>query len=181
MRYIACFGDSLVEGFPFGPEHSWTASAEKHSGIKILNYGVCGACCDDIFYRMSSAPMPEHVRHLIFFGGANDALEGRMWEHVLRDFEAAAQWALERGYKLGFVLPLISGEEFVNVKLRLLRQHLTDNFGGRNFLLDLQPALESECPGVREAYLDGVHPKASIHEAMGIYAAPLLEKWLAKG
>ena len=52
MKYIACYGDSLVQGFPFGPRYSWTAQVEKLTQIKMLNYGVCGDCCDDIIYRM---------------------------------------------------------------------------------------------------------------------------------
>lgn len=29
MQYIACYGDSLVQGFPFGPRYSWTAEVER--------------------------------------------------------------------------------------------------------------------------------------------------------
>ena len=32
MEYIACYGDSLVQGFPFGVKYSWTALVEKTSG-----------------------------------------------------------------------------------------------------------------------------------------------------
>ena len=32
MQTVACFGDSLIYGFPFGPRISWLAEAEKLTG-----------------------------------------------------------------------------------------------------------------------------------------------------
>ena len=84
MKYIACYGDSLVQGFPFGPRYSWTAQVEKLTQIKMLNYGVCGDCCDDIIYRMRQYALPEYVQHVIFLGGANDILQGRRLEPRLQ-------------------------------------------------------------------------------------------------
>lgn len=66
MKYVACYGDSLVQGFPFGPRYSWTAQVEKLTQIKMLNYGVCGDCCDDIIYRMRQYALPEYVQHVLF-------------------------------------------------------------------------------------------------------------------
>ena len=66
MKYVACYGDSLVQGFPFGPRYSWTAQVEKLTQIKMLNYGVCGDCCDDIIYRMRQYALPEYVHHVLF-------------------------------------------------------------------------------------------------------------------
>ena len=34
MQTVACFGDSLIYGFPFGPRISWLAEAEKLTGDK---------------------------------------------------------------------------------------------------------------------------------------------------
>ena len=64
MKYVACYGDSLVQGFPFGPRYSWTAQVEKLTQIKMLNYGVCGDCCDDIIYRMRQYVLPCASRYL---------------------------------------------------------------------------------------------------------------------
>ncbi|HAT98720.1 MAG TPA: lysophospholipase, partial [Acidaminococcaceae bacterium] len=47
MNTIACFGDSLIEGFPFAQENSWVAQVEKVTELRMLNHGVCGECCDD--------------------------------------------------------------------------------------------------------------------------------------
>ena len=108
MKYVACYGDSLVQGFPFGPRYSWTAQVEKLTQIKMLNYGVCGDCCDDIIYRMRQYALPEYVHHVIFLGGANDILQGRRIEDISRDYKRVLEWCEEKQYSLCVVLPLIT-------------------------------------------------------------------------
>lgn len=66
MQIVACFGDSLIYGFPFGPRISWLAEAEKLTGDKFLNYGVCGDCTDDILSRLKTMPLPAHIKHILF-------------------------------------------------------------------------------------------------------------------
>ena len=106
MKYVACYGDSLVQGFPFGPRYSWTAQVEKLTQIKMLNYGVCGDCCDDIIYRMRQYALPEYVQHVLFLGGANDILQGRRIEDISRDYKRVLKWCEEKHYSLCVVLPL---------------------------------------------------------------------------
>ena len=76
METIACFGDSLIEGFPFAPENSWIAQVQKNTGIRMLNHGICGECCDDIKDRLIWRPLPEDVSHVLFEGGMNDIIQG---------------------------------------------------------------------------------------------------------
>lgn len=66
MQTVACFGDSLIYGFPFGPRISWLAEAEKLTGDKFLNYGVCGDCTDDILSRLKTMTLPAHIKHILF-------------------------------------------------------------------------------------------------------------------
>lgn len=66
MQTVACFGDSLIYGFPFGPRTSWLAEAEKVTGGKFLNYGVCGDCTDDILFRLQTMFLPAHIKHILF-------------------------------------------------------------------------------------------------------------------
>ena len=102
MEYIACYGDSLVQGFPFGNRYSWTAAVEAASAnkIKMLNYGLCGDCCDDILYRMRQYALPEYVQYVLFLGGANDILQGRRLEAILEDYKRLVSWCAEKHYKL---------------------------------------------------------------------------------
>lgn len=177
MYYAACFGDSLIQGFPFGNRASWVASVEAQGQIKMLNYGLCGDCCDDIFQRMEYTLLPEHIRHIIFLGGANDVLERRPLSVILSDIERMYKWCQSKGYHLAIVLPLISSDELLNRHLWDLRQQLELKFKDQTFLLDLQPAIGMDEGTRKKAYLDGVHPTAATYGAMGEYAAPLLLHW----
>lgn len=179
MYYAACFGDSLIQGFPFGPRYSWTAAAEEGTDLRLINYGVCGDCCDDIFYRLRTALLPAHIRHIIFLGGANDLLQQRPQKFILEDVAKMLQWCTEHGYHPCLVLPLISAEAELNRRLEALKQELKKQFAQQAFLLDLQPAIGLTDRERQKAYLDGVHPTASAYRAMGLYAAPLLRQWLS--
>ncbi len=177
MRYLACFGDSLVYGFPFGPEYSWLAHAQAICGIKMLNYGVCGDCCDDILERLRSGTLPEYVRHVLFLGGANDILQRRPHKVILGDLLRAAAWCEARSLRLCLVLPLLSSDPELNVHLAALRQKIQAALRDV-FVLDVQQALGFSADELRGVFLDGVHPTARSYKAMGEYAAPLLEQWL---
>lgn len=180
MQYIACYGDSLVQGFPFGNKYSWTAAVEKTAPIKMLNYGLCGDCCDDILFRMRQYALPGYVQHVLFLGGTNDILQGRRLENILEDYQRLLQWCAEKNYRLCLVLPLLSADDYLNRRLWDLRQSIEQLYAEKALLLDLQPAIGLDAAARKAAYLDGVHPLAKTYEAMGIYAAPILEKWLAE-
>ncbi|MDY4920600.1 MAG: GDSL-type esterase/lipase family protein [Phascolarctobacterium sp.] len=177
MDYIACYGDSLVQGFPFGQRYSWIVAVEKAAPLKMLNYGVCGDCCDDIIYRMRQYPLPEYVQHVLFLGGANDILQGRSLEHIITDYKRLLSFCEEKSYKLCIVLPLLSSDKLMNRHLLNLKQAVSDLCAKRCFLLDLQPSIGSDEKSLKNAYLDGLHPKAPTYEAMGVYAMPYLIKW----
>lgn len=178
MYYAACFGDSLIQGFPFGNRASWVAAVEAQGKIKMLNYGLCGDCCDDIIERMEYTLLPDHIRHIIFLGGANDVLEQRPLKVILNDLDRMYKWCTNKGYSLAIVLPLISSDELLNRCLWDLRQQIELQFKDKALLLDLQPAIGLDAGARKKAYLDGVHPTASTYRAMGEYAAPLLLEWL---
>lgn len=178
MRYIACYGDSLVQGFPFGTKYSWTAQVEKLTNIKMLNYGVCGDCCDDILYRLRQYALPEYVRHILFLGGANDIMQGRKLDAIIYDYKRLLDFCTEKDYKLCIVLPLISSDELLNRYLLNLKQEIVTRFAAQALLLDLQPAIGQTAKERKHVYLDGVHPTAATYEVMGAYAAPFLQKWV---
>lgn len=178
MYYLACFGDSLIQGFPFGNKASWVAELEATDEIKALNYGLCGDCTDDIFDRLRMLYLPENVRHILFLGGANDILQGVPEKFTLEVFRKLIAWCDAKNYKLCIVLPLISSDDFLNRKLLNLRQELQMKFKDKVYLLDLQPAIGLDAGTRAKAYLDGVHPTVGTYKNMGAYARPLLLEWL---
>lgn len=175
---LACFGDSLVYGFPFSPDFSWTAALEEKYGIKIINEGICGAITGEILDNMRYVPLPEGVKQVLFFGGANDIIQGVPKKFILETIEKVKKLAAEKGWQLCLVLPLLSGEESANDTIRELREELSRGTGA--FILDLQPALGTSEEDLRNTYFDGWHPKAKVYEKMGEYAGPILLEWLKK-
>lgn len=180
MQYIACYGDSLVQGFPYGPKYSWTAKVEALKNIKMLNYGVCGDCCDDIMYRLRQYALPEYVRHILFLGGANDVLQGRRLEAIMYDYERLFSFCQEKNYKLCIVLPFVSTEQALNRLLLDLRQEIAYRYADKAFLLDVQSSIGLDALARAKAYVDGLHPKAATYEAIGTYAAERLQTWVNK-
>lgn len=177
LKNILCFGDSLIEGFPFGKECSWCAEAESGGDFRLLNYGVCGECCDDILWRLEHIRLPNQVDGLIFLGGANDVLCGRSAQESVGNIDRAAAWAQEKGWPFAVVLPLISDDLLLNAGLK----KLTDLLKQRDyFFIDLQPGISYGADELARAYVDGVHPTAATYRKMGEVARPQIEKWLTK-
>ncbi len=174
MYYLVCYGDSLIEGFPFGPSYSWTKVLESTGELKTYNYGVCGECTDDILERMQRYPLPEYVHHVLFLGGANDIIEGTPLKFTVGVIGKMLRWCQEKHYELCLVLPLSSSDAELQRRLLKLRDELEQRYGEQCFLLDLAPAMGTE----PSAYLDGVHPTVATYQRMGDYARPLLLEWL---
>lgn len=93
MKRIFCFGDSLIQGFPYNSEYSWIKTVEKETGIQMLNYGVCGECCDEIFYRMNHNFRADNCTHVLFFGGMNDIIQGKPLKFILEDLTQVVAWS----------------------------------------------------------------------------------------
>ena len=178
MHYIACYGDSLIQGFPYGPKYSWTAQVEQLTQLKMLNYGICGECCDDIVFRVRQYALPAYVKHILFLGGANDILQGRKLEAVMDDYKRLLAFCEEKQYQLCIVLPFISADAYLNRQLLNLKQELVMHYAHKALLLDVQSAIGLDAGARKKAYLDGVHPLAKVYTAIGEYAAPILQKWV---
>jgi len=177
--YIACFGDSLIYGFPFGKAHSWLAKVNLLArGVMLLNYGECGMTCDSILEKMKYTVLPAKVQMIIFLGGTNDLLQNRPLKVILSDVEKALIWATDLHYDFGLVLPWLIAENNINEKVRELRTQLVSRFDTNCHIFDFQPAIGLTQQELTFNYWDGLHPKANTYEKIGEYAKPLIEKWL---
>lgn len=177
MKIVGCFGDSLIYGFPFGPQASWLKEVENITGHKLINYGVCGDCCDDILEHLKHTPLPDAVIHILVLGGVNDLIQKRPIECVLSDLTKIEAYCQNCDLKLVFILPWLTDEVELNVKIEKLRVVIKSEFQNKTLLLDLQQAIETvKLSG--KPYLDGVHPKRDTYKTIGAYAAPLINKWL---
>lgn len=179
MQTIACFGDSLIYGFPYGQRASWVQQVEQLTEIKMLNYGVCGECTDDIMYRAKTMYLPTQINAYLFWGGANDLLQGRPQSIIMGDLRKMQELAKQKGLPLCFVLPLLSADEYFNNGIDFLRKRMQAEFAAEE-LLDLQPAIGESDVDLHAAYFDGIHPTAETYKRLGTYAAPLIAAWLKK-
>lgn len=127
MNTIACFGDSLIEGFPFSPENSWIAQVKKNTGIRMLNHGICGECCDDIKDRLIRRPLPKEVTHVLFEGGMNDIIQGCPLTFSIEQIKLAKQFCDEQNAAFCLVLPWLCGAEELNHLIERLREAMKKN------------------------------------------------------
>ncbi len=196
---IACFGDSLIQGFPFGPDSSWIKTAAEVTGFKLLNFGENGETCEEILYRLREQPLPPDVRYILFMGGMNDLLQQRTIYMIMENLRQAAAFCADKHWKLGLVLPYMCADPTLNLQVQALRLQMQQEFSSqwqhsvsgeatvpaapvhKNVrLLDFQ-SLFPETTVVRSAmFLDGVHPTADTYVKLGKFAAPWLQKWVRR-
>ena len=164
MRTVACFGDSLIFGFPYGPKESWIAEVQAETGVTMLNYGVCGDCCDDIVYRLKNMYLPERTEGIVFWG--------------IDDLKQALAYCTVKKWPLAIVLPLYAANDDYNAQVELLRRRIQLEFEGKAFLLDLQDAVGLSDAELQSAYFDGIHPTVATYKKLGMFASQLLAGWL---
>lgn len=178
-KYIACFGDSLIYGFPFSPDYSWIARVEElEPELKLYNYGECGACCDEIYYNFKNKFLPSATTHVLFLGGANDILQGRPLKHIVQDMEKAAALACEKRLGFAIILPWLSADRSFNKRMSDLRLEVLKNFSEGVKIFDFQEVLGTDLEVLAEGYLDGIHPLAKTYKKIGEFAAPQLLAWV---
>ena len=176
---IACFGDSLIYGFPFGPDNSWLKTVEvENPNLQMLNYGQCGASCDEIYDNFKRMLLPEHVHHIIFLGGANDILEKRPLNIVVADINKAFLLAKERKLKFAIILPWLTCDKTFNIQMNMLRNKILEEFIDKCPVFDFQDTLGSDLTALSTKYLDGVHPLGKTYVEIGKYASPIISKWI---
>lgn len=178
MHTVACFGDSLIFGFPYGPKESWIAEVQAETGVTMLNYGVCGDCCDDIVYRLKNMYLPERTEGILLWGGANDILNCRPQGFIIDDLKQALEYCTAKKWTLAIVLPLFAADDDYNAQIELLRRRIKLELEGKVFLLDLQDAVGLSDRELQAAYFDGIHPTIATYKKLGMFASQLLAEWL---
>ena len=171
MYYLACFGDSLIQGFPFGNKASWVAELEATNEIKALNYGLCGDCSDDIFDRLRFMQLPEQVKHIVFLGGA-----GVSTESGIPDFRST-----DGLYNTKYKFPpetILSHTFFENNT-----EDFYDFYRDKMIFSDVEPNIthkklaELEKCGKLKAIvtqnIDGLHQKAGSEKVYGLHGSVL--------
>jgi lysophospholipase L1-like esterase len=178
---LAVLGDSLTAGFPFGEKVSWLSVLSEKLGVPVLNCGVCGETTADMRFRAKQILQNAELTHFVLFGGANDViLAARNAADVANDAAAIEKLALDRGVRVGCVLPLVPAAEIFAGDFTALRDKMRVAALPGVLTIDLQEAFPAA--DNRLNYLDdGVHLTVRGNEALGVYAAGLLKDWLREG
>jgi len=185
-REILCYGDSLIAGFPFEEDASWVARVQDLTGVKMANYGVCGECTDDIFWRFKAGTANLKAGHAIFSGGMNDIMAGKRAATIVGEMQKARDWCAKKGIDICLIVPWPVAETSLAPQVLALRRAMAEAFEDA-FLLDLLPVFpvgeegpvtDKEKETMRGFFIwDGVHPTAATYAKIGEYAAPLLDRW----
>lgn len=178
MSKLACFGDSLIQGFPFTEENSWIVYVETITGIPMLNHGCCGECCDDIADRLIWHASDPQITHILFEGGMNDLIQGCPLSFSLEQIKKAQHFSAAANRPFCLVLPWYCAAPELNPPIQRLREAILKNFSNSCFLLDFEPMFGPQSPRNRYFIWDGVHPTAATYEELGKFAAPILQQWI---
>jgi acyl-CoA thioesterase-1 len=179
---IACFGDSLTEGYGLTPDEALPAVLERglrDRGIDVrcLNFGVSGDTSEDGLKRLDAVLGAEPDRVVLAFG-ANDCFLDDPVDEV-----AARLSSLIEAFRDRDIPVLLAG---VNAGLnpdgtyRARFEKIFPDLAGR-YGLALFPDLLAPYQGNPSlTLLDGLHPNEDGVEAMGRALLPLVED-LARG
>jgi PTH1 family peptidyl-tRNA hydrolase len=172
---IACFGDSLIAGFPFDRETSWINKVAAITGNKMLNFGENGECCDEIYYRLINQVLPKECKHVIFMGGMNDILQQRPIAMIIEDIQKVAAFCKEKHYKLAVAMPWLCENAALNAEITELRAQMKAQLKYVMFL-DFERAF-AKITYRTDCFVDAVHPTAATYDMLGEFAAPIVNRW----
>ncbi|AMK11538.1 arylesterase [Pseudodesulfovibrio indicus] len=166
---IACFGDSLTEGYGLSPDEALPAVLERRlrdEGLDVvcLNHGVSGDTAGDGVQRLGSV-LAEEPQAVVLEFGANDCFLDEPVEVV----EAHLRILIER-FKTGDIPVLLVG---VNAGMNpdsVYRERFEAIFPtlAKRYGVPLFPDILAPYQGDPSLTLmDGLHPNAAGVEAMG--------------
>jgi len=169
MKIIA-LGDSITQGFPYGPRESWVYYTARELNLNIINKGICGDLTWNMLKRFQLDVVASDPTHVLILGGTNDAFLGCPLEEVSTNFTAMVEMACQHGITPVIGLPIPSLSEPEEVILMSYREWLQDYAQSKrikiiDFYAPFKAAIEAGT-GMR-LYVDEVHPSVWGYELMG--------------
>lgn len=179
---IACFGDSLTEGYGLTPGEALPAILERDlrdRGIEVrcLNFGVSGDTAEDGLQRLGAVLDAEPDGVILAFG-ANDCFLDEPVEAVATRLSALIE--AFRGRDIPILLAGVNAGLNPDATYRARFEAIFPDLAG-HYGLALFPDILAPYQGdPAQTLLDGLHPNAAGVEAMGRALLPLAED-LARG
>jgi len=175
---IACFGDSLTEGYGLHPDEALPAVLERLLGenglpARCLNFGVSGDTAGDGLARIGQVLDAQPDAAVVAFG-ANDCFMGEPVESVRATLARIIETLL--GHSIPVLLVGITAtlapDDAYRDAFDPVFASLADQYG-----LDLFPDILAPYFGEPElTLLDGLHPSAPGVEAMARALLPRVER-----
>jgi len=106
---VACLGDSITYGFPYGQKDSWVYLAGEKLGLAMINLGINGDTTGGMLWRFDRQVVPKGPSHLVIMGGINDVLMGIEAGEVLNNIREITARSLANGIcpVIGITTPLV--------------------------------------------------------------------------
>ncbi|WP_285906343.1 arylesterase [Pseudodesulfovibrio pelocollis] len=175
---IACFGDSLTEGYGLHSDEALPAVLERLLGeggvpARCLNFGVSGDTAGDGLARIRQVLAARPDAAVVAFG-ANDCFMGEPVETVRATLAAIIETLRARAIPVllaGISATLAQDDEYRDA-FETIFPSLAEQYG-----LDLFPDILAPYFGNSDlTLLDGLHPSAAGVEAMARAMLPRVER-----
>ena len=170
---IVAIGDSITKGYP--DDYSWVNLASKKIQIPIENLAIKGETFAGILLRLDQDIIPKSPDFCIITAGTNDF----SLEYTLDDLKKTIKEIILELEKEGIIcifgLPIPTVDEYVEAKLKLLRQWM---IAVCSHVIPFNKEFEKENLISGTLLLDGVHPTQEGHQRMADACAHEVRKIL---
>lgn len=169
---IACLGDSLTWGFPYGTPYSWVNLVSQRTGLKMINLGLNGNTTEDMLHRFPFQVLPAKPTHVVLMGGTNDIIMQETFPRITLNLQNLVEMAQKHKIIPILGLPIPLGWKEAEVRLERIRAWMRDLARTQNLkVIDFNRAFyqvnsEGEWIPRWELMLDGSHPAIEGYIAM---------------
>ena len=183
---IVCIGNSIVNGFPLKRSQCFTGLLRSRYGYETINKGVNGDTTDGIYERFDSDVTAHRPDVCLLLTGTNGFIGGKSSEQAFDNIKRIlAKAAQLDSMQMILMTPLLTYPPMaermwipadytaLNKTLEEFAQRLKSLEGCS--IIDAQSALKNCGIAAEDAYSDGIHPTAEVHEFLAEYIAKQLE------
>lgn len=183
---IVCIGNSIVNGFPLSRSRCFAGLLHSRYGYEIINRGVNGDTTDGIYRRFDRDVISERPDACLLLTGTNDFIGGKSAEQAFDNIKKiTAKAAQLETMRMVLLTPLLTYPDmaermWVPADYKALNQTLEEfaqklrTIEGCS-IIDTQRAFKNSGILEEEAYIDGIHPAAAVHEFLAEYIEEQLE------
>lgn len=172
---IVCLGDSFTYGYPGKPEDSWPKRVSELLKIEVVNAGKVYQNATDLLDRFDEDVVAEKPGRVIIFAGVGDALREIPLEDYRKNLMALVEKAQSNHIRpvIALPIPYPGAEKLINS----YREWEIEYAREKNItVLDFKEVLFGDDGKILREYSDdGKYPNKDGYEAMGDYAARVLQ------